>query len=177
MVKVKNVLSNIMRNNFWGLLIISALVVLLIAVFVDPAFGNTITMSYILKSTGLYVTVGMAQLVVMSVGQFSLAIGSIACFSSMVAIYLVGDHGWAVLPAFVVMFIVGAALGAIQGLMTTKLKMQPFIVTLSLQYVYQGLGLALFNGRVLTAVPGWVIKINSGGPLKRRIVKSSATIC
>lgn len=166
MVKIKNFFSNIMRSNFWGLLIISILVFAGIAIFVNPVFVSGINIANVLKAAGLYIGIGLAQMVVMSVGQFSLAIGSIGCFSSMVAIYLIEDHAWNVIPAFIIMFAIGAILGAIQGVIITRLKMQPFIVTLSLQYTFQGLALALFNSRILTAVPGFVIKLNSSGPIK-----------
>jgi len=85
---------------------------------------------------GGILTVGMMILLVS--GVFDLSIGSILAFSGIVAGTLVKDMGAPPLVAFVGGIAVGSAVGMINGLIITKLRINPLITTLAMQGILRG---------------------------------------
>ena len=57
---------------------------------------------------------------------------------------------------------IGAALGAINGLLVTRLRILPLIATLGTFYVYSGLALALTHGGAQGGVPAWLVPWGRG---------------
>ena len=61
-----------------------------------------------------------------------------------------GTSPWVALP---VMIVLGAVLGAFNGVMATYLSLPSFIVTLGTSMLYRGVGLALADGKQITDLP------------------------
>ena len=85
---------------------------------------------------GGILTTGMMILLIS--GVFDLSIGSILAFSGIVAGVLVKDVGTAPLIAFIAGIAVGAAVGMINGLIITKLQINPLITTLAMAGILRG---------------------------------------
>lgn len=85
---------------------------------------------------GGILTTGMMILLIS--GVFDLSIGSILAFSGIVAGVLVKDVGTAPLIAFLAGIAVGGAVGMINGLIITKLQINPLITTLAMAGILRG---------------------------------------
>lgn len=85
---------------------------------------------------GGILTVGMMILLVS--GVFDLSIGSILAFSGIVAGTLVKDVGTPPLIAFVAGIAAGSAVGLLNGVIITKLKINPLITTLAMAGILRG---------------------------------------
>jgi ribose transport system permease protein len=85
---------------------------------------------------GGILTVGMMILLVM--GVFDLSIGSILAFSGIVAGTLVKDIGTPALLALFVGIAAGSAVGWLNGMIITKLRINPLITTLAMQGILRG---------------------------------------
>lgn len=107
----------------------------------------------ILNNASVYMVVGLAQLVVMSVGQMNLALTSIAVVSSMTSMALMEKFALPLAVAILIGIVCGATLGAIQGLLVAKSGINPFIVTLSLDSVILGAGTAIFKASIFNHIP------------------------
>ena len=83
----------------------------------------------------------LAQLVVMVSGRggIDLSVGSMVSLSGMAFGFMVGKWGWPVLPAIVCCVLVGAVLGAINGLLVAWLRFPALIATLATYYAYSSL--------------------------------------
>jgi ribose/xylose/arabinose/galactoside ABC-type transport system permease subunit len=85
---------------------------------------------------GGILTTGMMILLIS--GVFDLSIGSILAFSGIVAGVLVKDIGTAPLIALMGGIAVGAAVGMVNGLIITKLQINPLITTLAMAGILRG---------------------------------------
>ena len=88
---------------------------------------------------GRYGIITLAAALVIITGGIDLSIGSVVgCSAVLFGVLLEsGVHPYAAVP-LVVLF--GAAIGLVNGLLITRLKLQPFLVTLCGMFVYRGVG-------------------------------------
>ena len=126
-----------MKKNILGIL------GLLIAIFVvtavlNPKFISAYNMQNLIKWSSLYAIMGIGVAFVIITGGIDLSIGSvIGLVASLMALAI--KKGWD--PNFAVVMLLGLSLGIglIHGLLITKVKLQPFVVTLCGLLVYRGI--------------------------------------
>ena len=82
------------------------------------------------------ITVGVGLVIL--TGGIDLSIGSVICLSA-VSFGLFLENGWAPLPAALIVLLGSGLVGFGQGLLITKLRLQPFIVTLCGLFLWRGL--------------------------------------
>lgn len=131
---------------------ISSVIVPIIVIFTilaatSEGFLSSYNMYSVFQSVPIFVIVGLAQMVVLSLGQMNLAVGSIGVLSSVVFGFAMQNWG---LPAAVcIMAACGAGLiqGFLQGILITKSGINPFIISLALLSLYKGLALVITSGQ------------------------------
>lgn len=82
-------------------------------------------------------------------GKLDISVGSIAFLSMSAGSLLITSQGWHPLPAFLLVLLVGASLGAVNGFIVVKLEVNPLIVTLGTMIAFRGLALQLTNSQVI----------------------------
>lgn len=88
----------------------------------------------------------LGMLPVILTGNVDLSVGSTVAFVGAIAAVLQVNKGWGTVPTLVVSLLVGAAIGAWNGLWIAKFDIPAFIVTLSSQLVFRGLTLVVLDG-------------------------------
>jgi ribose/xylose/arabinose/galactoside ABC-type transport system permease subunit len=135
-----------------------ALVILV--VFGALRYGEKFAAGYNLSSfTGdaaKYALVALGMTFVIMIGGIDLSVGSVVALGGVVAIK-VSEHG--LLPGLLAGTAAGAAVGVLNGLLITKLKLPPFIVTLATLLAIRGLALTLASTRAAVAAPGGFQKL------------------
>src|SRR3954452_8214948 len=130
-----------------------ALVVLV--VFGTLRYGENFATGFNLSSftgdTAKYGLVALGMTFVIMTGGIDLSVGSVVALGGVVAIK-VSEHG--LLPGLLAGTAAGAAVGAVNGLLITKLRLQPFIVTLATLLAVRGLALNIAGARASVAAPG-----------------------
>ncbi|MFI1092590.1 ABC transporter permease [Streptomyces sp. NPDC020917] len=99
------------------------------------------------------ILIGLAQLVVLAVGQMNLAVGALGGFLSVSIGSLMADHGAPTVLAVVVALAGGAAIGAVNGLLVVATRINGFIVTLAAMTILGGLQYKVAGTRTI-GVPG-----------------------
>lgn len=94
-----------------------------------------------------FALIGMAFL--LTTGMFDMSIGSVMAFAGYIFTSLVSKSDFNVVIALVIAVIAGGAVGAINGLMVTKLKVNAFITTLATMTIFRGLVLSMSQGNPL----------------------------
>lgn len=138
--------------------IIAAVVV---GALVSDAFLTKSNILNILQQSSELSIVVIAETLVLIVGRFDLSLESIVGLAPMAAAWLVlsdtaiGGSGLGLNPylAILVIFAVGMAVGAINGLMIVKMGLNAFIVTLAMLILLRGITLGLTNGKTLFGLP------------------------
>ncbi len=96
--------------------------------------------------------VGAGMMFVMICGDFDLIGGSMIALTGVVAGKMLSGGVNVVLVILIVVFM-GATIGLFDGVLVTRLKMLPFIVTLSVSIMLAGLALAISGGKTVYGLP------------------------
>src|SRR5262250_309916 len=121
-----------------GILIL--LVVLCIIVGIrNPQFfsgANLQNMSRLIGTFGIF-SIGVG--IVIITGGIDLSVGSIFALLGILLSIMLVDRHWPATVAVGAVLVLGAALGLLHGLLITRLRLQPFIVTLCGLLLYRGI--------------------------------------
>src|ERR687890_342776 len=107
-------------------------------------FATGFNLSSFTDDTAKYGLVALGMTFVIMTGGIDLSVGSVVALGGVVAIK-VGEHG--LLPGLLAGIAAGAAVGALNGFLITRLRLQPFIVTLATLLAVRGLALNLAGTR------------------------------
>ncbi len=120
-------------------------IILLVSVLAFGAIANNFmtasTLSLILKQVTVTGIVAIAQTVVILTAGIDLSVGSILVISAMVMGRLTTLQDIPFFLAIPIAVAVGTGMGVINGLLVTKARIPPFIVTLGTLYVFSALKL------------------------------------
>ncbi len=137
---------------------LAALVV--IGAFVNPRFLSAENIVDILGASSALALVVLAEALVLISGKFDLSLESTVGIAPAIGVLLVAssaDRGWGVmLPAWlglVAIFAVGAVIGAFNGALIVRLRLNAFIVTLAMLIVLRGVLVGLTKGNTLFSLP------------------------
>jgi D-xylose transport system permease protein len=122
----------------------------------------------LLAQSSFIITLGMAEIFVLLLGDIDLAAGYTAACGAVVTLWMLalGDPWW---EAVLVALAGCAAYGALQGIIIAKLRIPSFVVTLAGQLGLSGVLLVLINatggigvGGVISLHPGFINDIEAG---------------
>ena len=117
---------------------------LLIAVFLftallEPNFLTAYNLQNTLRWTGLFGIISIGAAFVIITGGIDLSVGSVVGFVGvLLPMFLVGQ-GWSVPLALTAVLLVSLGLGLLHGVLVTKMRLQPFVVTLCGLLFYRGI--------------------------------------
>ena len=135
-------------NATLGPLLVLLLAVIVFSVtadrFLEP--GN---LSLIVQQVMVVGTLGIAQTLIILTAGIDLSVGAIMVLSSIVMAKLSADQGVPGVLALLIGFGIGTLCGLINGLLVTRLRLPPFIVTLGTLNVFFALNLAYSNSETI----------------------------
>lgn len=108
------------------------------------------------SSSVLIAAIAAARL--LAAGGIDLSIGGSYALASVVCAWVARDTGSAIAAALVAL-LVGAGVGAVNGVLVRLLRISPIIVTLGLLFIYRGLALVLTDARAISGLPDSFIAI------------------
>ena len=155
---------------FLGLFAVSALfLVLQPGTFLSVYNLQTIAAQTVIVGLG---ALGMT-FVIVSAG-IDLSVGSIIALASVVTAVMLRD-GHAPLAAGAGGILLGAVIGAMNGLLVTRLRIAPFIVTLGTMGIVRGLSMYLANEQKVDAPAGWLATIMAKSPTPAWLLAAPGT--
>ncbi|MEI9412615.1 ABC transporter permease [Mesorhizobium sp. Cs1299R1N1] len=142
---------------------IALIAVLVFFSIAAPNFLSAANLILMAKHVALNAFLAMGMTFVIITGGIDLSVGSIVGLCGMVAGYLVLNGidlqiGYTVyfnvFEIIVITLLVGIAIGAVNGLLITRLNVAPFIATLGVLYVARGFALLSSDGRTFPNLVG-----------------------
>jgi ribose transport system permease protein len=129
-------------------LIIFASVLMVVMSLASPNFLTQETFFSQSRFIALYVLVAMSQAVCLVVGDMNLTVGAVGSFTTvLLGLAISKEHAdlspWLAVP---LVFLIGPITGFLHGTLITRLKIDAFIVTLSMMFVYMGLRSGISRG-------------------------------
>ena len=116
------------------------LTILLIAITaLNPNFADPSQFIRFIQRVAPVAIVAIGQYFVIVSGEFDLSIGAVIATQVVIAGNLIGQDESQIVPITILMLVVGAAIGLINGLVTTLLKVPSFIVTLGMMLALTGI--------------------------------------
>jgi ribose transport system permease protein len=120
-----------------GLLILILVVGAIVAI-INPRFLSTINVANTANLVGLFGMFAMGQALVILTGGIELSSGSVIALLGVIFIDLIVNKGVPWPLASLIILILGIVIGLVHGLLITRLKLQPFVVTLCGLLIYRG---------------------------------------
>jgi len=157
-MKLRRIVPALLDNMIWILL---AGVVVLFSLLTDRFLTLTNIFNILIHAAALGIMV-IGQSFTLITGNFDLSAESTLGIAALMGAWLVAPmagiahgSGWNVHPflAAVVMLLIGLAIGWLNGILITRLRMNNFIVTLAMLIVLRGIMLGFTQGRTVTKMP------------------------
>ncbi len=134
--------------------VISPAFVLVLSCLVFTALGEgrfeqPSTIGIILQQTAVLATLAGGQTLVILTAGVDLAVGTAMLLSHLVVAKMAADQGVPGVLALLIGAVAAVAMGTFHGVLVTKIKLPPFIVTLGTFYIYNSLGLVYSDAQTI----------------------------
>ena len=124
----------------------------LVLLIADDRFRSLQNLSNVLAQSSIVGIVAVGMTIVMIIGGFDLSVGATAAFSGLAAV-LAFSHGGALQMTFGVLAAIGSGVGIgfINGLIVSRLAVNPLIATLAMASIVRGIVLVASEGTIYRA--------------------------
>ena len=146
----------LMSGRTMGLIIATLLLFGLLAM-VSDTFLSSYTMFIISRQVAFFTLIAFAQAVCLVVGGMNLAVGAVGSVCTVclgLCLVNLGLSGWVAVPITIAF---GALAGLLNGMLIVKLKINSFIVTLSMMFIYMGLRSGISGGNPYEVGAGFTV--------------------
>lgn len=133
---------------------------MVVGTFVNDAFLTRANLINVLQQVSELSVIVIAEALILISGKFDLSLESVVGVAPMVAAFLVtpviiGGSGLDVNPllAVAVLLLVGILVGAINGFLVSRLKINAFMATLGMLILLRGITIGITNGKTLFELP------------------------
>jgi ribose transport system permease protein len=143
-------------------LIVAGAMFTLGAVTID-GFATKPSVMAMLVAASLLGLAAAGQTVLVLVGAIDFSIPAVIALGAIVISELTGAHGWAFLPAFGVIAVIAAVIGAINGFVSQRFDAHPLVVTIGMSSIVTGALLAWTKSAPAGTAPAFLGKLTSAG--------------
>ncbi|MGI6162200.1 MAG: ABC transporter permease [Christensenellales bacterium] len=131
-----------------GVILLGLVIILLIA---TPYFFQLNNALNIMRQVAIIGVMAIGQTMVIITGGIDLSVAMVVSLSGCMMTVLTTNHGWNAAAAIAAGLLVGVACGAINGLVVTKGKIPPFIATMGMSSICEGVALITTGGKTVTS--------------------------
>jgi ribose transport system permease protein len=130
------------------------ILIVLVSIFslLKPVFINPLNLLAILKNMSYVLIAGLGMTFIITLGGLDLSVGSTAAVVGVGFAMLVRGGFIAPIPAVLIVMFGAMLLGFINGFVSVKGKIEPFLVTLATLNIYRGIALTLTAGKPVPIV-------------------------
>ena len=161
-MKNKNSILNIFKRSNMTAIGMVLIIMFIIACIGSPYFLDVYNIQSLLRDLAIIGMIGIAQSLLLLVGELDLSVGKIATLcgilSGMLMIYT-KINPWV---ALICGLIFGIFFGLLNGLIITKLRLNSMVAKIGMQGVYGGINLVLTKGKAITGIPEQIQFLGKG---------------
>jgi ribose transport system permease protein len=149
---------------FWAewAALVGLVVLVIVFQIANPTFLSTGNISSMLVAAAILVILAVGQTFVVATGGIDLSVASIMTFSA-VTFGQTYTSGWGLAGSSIAALVAGTAVGAINGTLIARGKITDFIVTLGMLSAASGAALVLADGKPVTIIDTFLLKLSTGG--------------
>jgi D-allose transport system permease protein len=152
-------------NDYWSSYSTVAILVLMVAVFsaLKPkAFMSVNNYIKIIEQSSIYILLACGEFYGIILGGIDLSVSSTMALSGVVCAKLMVSGVHPVLAVILGIFLFGALVGALNGVLINITNLPPFIITLGTQSVFRGLTYILSDARSVSGISTGFMKAVAG---------------
>ncbi len=154
--------------NTFGPVLGLAAIYLLFVLIGPSSFAGVRNLETIARQTAIVGTAALGMTLIIISGGIDLSVGSVVAFSTVVIALLLQRYHVSPLPAALAGIAGGGLCGLLNGLLITRLKVVPFIVTLGMMLLVRGLAKGLAGEQKIDAPITWLNELMAALPQGRR---------
>lgn len=123
-------------------------IVVLVAIFAitTSSFLTPYNIFNLSRTAAIYGFIGGSQLILMVIGDMNLGIGGVGAMTTVVMGALMTNLGVPTVPAVAACLATAALCGLLIGLLVVKLRLNPWIITLAMSFIFNGLAIGYTHG-------------------------------
>jgi ribose transport system permease protein len=129
--------------------------------FFQSTFLNWSNLSQVARALSFIAIMAVGQSAVIISGGIDLSVGSVLGLTGVVTAVLL-NMNFPVPVAVLAGVVTGLACGLINGLLITRIKLPPFIVTLGMMSIARGLAFAITGGQTIRGLPSSFLSLGQG---------------
>lgn len=154
-----------------------SLIVLFVALSIaSPYFLTANNLASVVRQTAVFNTMALGMTIVIISGGIDLSVGSILGLSGLLGAMAL-ERGYSIPVSVLCGVAAGTACGLMNGVMVTRLRIAPFVVTLGTLGIFRGLALIFSNGLPVHKVPPGFSFLGEGNLLGVPFVLWMLVIC
>jgi len=134
------------------LLPFATLIVLFVTLCFVPNFLSETNLSSVIRQTAVINIMALGMTMIIITGGIDLSVGSILAMGGLIGTMAM-EKGQPILAGVAIGILTGASCGFVNGYLTTRLKINSFIVTLGTLGIFRGLTLVISNGLPVHQIP------------------------
>jgi len=164
-IKMNSKISSILKksNSSSASMITIVLIVMCIGLnLINNAFLSKYNVSTLIRTASFTTIVAFGQTLVLLTGGIDLSVAGIAGVSGIISAWLMVNTGINPFLCILITIMAGFAAGCINGLIITKVKLVPFIVTLATGEIFGGLIYLITQGWPIQNIPASVTVLGRG---------------
>jgi ribose transport system permease protein len=130
----------------FGALLVLAVLIIAMTLFHTDTFATKSNAINVMSQSALTAIIAMGLTFPLVAGDFDLSIGYVGSCGGVIACSLMVSSGFSIAVAFVVAILFGAAVGLVNGLIVTKIGVNPLVATLGVGTLVVGVNYAIGGG-------------------------------
>jgi len=139
----------------------------IVLTILSPAFLTASNLAGLVGQTSYNALLALGMLVVILTGGIDLSVGAVLALAMVVLAMVVTEGHLDQSVGMLAALAVGAALGAVNGLLLTRLHLpHPFISTLGMMNIARGAALVITGGASISALGGGIVKLIGNDDIK-----------
>ena len=154
-----------------------SLIILFVALSIaSPYFLTANNLTSVARQTAVFNTMALGMTIVIISGGIDLSVGSILGLSGLIGTMAL-ERGFPIAVGVLIGIAVGMLCGFLNGLLVTRLRIPPFVVTLGTLGIYRGASLIFSNGLPVHKIPAGFSFLGEGSLLGIPFVAWMLVIC
>ena len=165
--KTNNAFISALKKSNMTAMGVVLLTMVIIASVASPYFLDIYNLQSLLRDLAFVGMIGVAQSLLLLVGELDLSVGKIASLCGILAGIMMVHKGMNPWLSFILGLALGLVFGLINGIIITQLRLNSMVATIGMQGVYGGVNLVLTKGKAITGIPEDIYFLGKGnvGPL------------
>ncbi len=155
---------------------LTLIVLFVVLIIASPHFLTETNLSSVVRQTAVINIMALGMTLIIISGGIDLSVGAILAMSGLLGTMAM-EHNQPILIGILAGILTGMACGALNGLLITRLRVNPFIVTLGTLGIFRGTTLIISNGLPVHKIPASFSFLGEGNLLGVPFVLWILLIC